>query len=105
MCRPNKELKDPILILGEAYARCKDTRDRKVIATAVRHAFMALGVKGKDDAEFVKNAMQWYSQNKDRLELDWMYADNDRSFGPSYDKRPLFKIKPSGNQTKGGKGG
>ena len=95
----NKELKDPILILGEAYSNCKVSEVRKVIATAVRRGFVGLGVKGKDDAEFVRNAMQWYSQNKDHLEVNMEYG---RNFGGvpmpdnlTYEKRPLFTIKPS----------
>jgi len=60
-------LKDPILILGEAYSRCKVPEVRHDIAEIVRDGFQGFDIPGKDDAEFVKNAMQWYENNKSHL--------------------------------------
>jgi hypothetical protein len=59
-----KRLRDPILILGEAYSKCQASQVRAKLAAAVRHAFAGLGIQEGDDGEFVKNAMQWYQNNK-----------------------------------------
>ncbi len=53
-----KTLKDPILVLGEAYSQCRIPKVRRTIANAVRRDFSGSGVRGKDDAEFVRNAMR-----------------------------------------------
>jgi hypothetical protein len=60
-------LKDPVLVLGEAYARCKEPEVQRQIAQVVRRGFEGYGITGKDDAEFVKNAMQWYEREKNHL--------------------------------------
>ena len=60
-----KKLKDPILVLGEAYAKSHDPTIHKRIATALHHSFDGVGVKGKDEGEFVKNAMKWFQDNKE----------------------------------------
>ena len=70
------KLKDAILILGEAYSKCKVPVMRAKIAETVRHAFTGNGVRGKDDDEFVKNAMRWYEQNKGNLVVNYGYAIN-----------------------------
>jgi hypothetical protein len=51
------KFKDPISILGEAYCKCRVPEVRYDIAAAVRRAFIGSGIRGKDDADFVENAM------------------------------------------------
>jgi hypothetical protein len=70
-------LKDPILVLGEAYARCQTPETRHYLAAAVRRGFADLPVQGKDDADYVKNAMRWYEREKDRLAYNSYYAGNE----------------------------
>jgi hypothetical protein len=116
-----KKLKDPILVLGEAYAKCKVPEVRGEIAAAVRRAFWGSGVRGKnkdetvaksdwfkkpkyrgeEDDQYVKNAMQWYERNKDQLDLNRDYEDNVGnavSIG-DYDENPLFKRKAPSKPT------
>jgi hypothetical protein len=84
-----KNMKDPILILGEAYSQCNIPSVRHDIAAAVRRGFTDLGVRGKDDADFVKNAMQWYEQEKDNLVPNPGYLSSDDSFPlESYEGHP-----------------
>jgi hypothetical protein len=64
---PKRALKDPILVLGEAYSRSKAPEVRLQIAQVVRRGFDGDGIAAKDDAEFVANAMQWYQMNKSHL--------------------------------------
>ena len=66
-------VKDPVLVLGEAYARCKIPKVRREIASAVRRGFIPSGVTGEHDAEFVDNAMRWYKKEKDHLDVDEYY--------------------------------
>ncbi|MGO8688442.1 MAG: hypothetical protein ACLQLG_02320, partial [Thermoguttaceae bacterium] len=76
-------LKDPILILGEAYAQCRIPKVRRTIANAVRRDFSGSGVRGKDDAEFVKNARRWYEEEKEHLVvLERWPSPNMFSLGP-----------------------
>jgi hypothetical protein len=64
----NKAMKDPVLVLGEAYSRCKDHDVRRKLAKTVRCEFEHLPVTASsDDAQFVSNAMQWYEKNKAHL--------------------------------------
>jgi hypothetical protein len=101
-----KKLKDPIMILGEAYEKCQIPSVRHDIAAAVRRSFTDLGVRGKDDADFVKHAMDWYQKEKDNLVPNAGYSGNDDSFPlESYEndptlyerhasrRAPLFKVK------------
>jgi hypothetical protein len=105
-----KTMTDPILIFGGAYERCKVPEVRGAIAAAVRRAFTGLGVTGENDADFVRNAMKFYEQNKDQLVLNQWYP----SFYSRYEwsavhgktyiveeeciKQPLFKWKaPQGS--------
>ncbi|MDZ4850144.1 MAG: TIGR03067 domain-containing protein [Pirellulaceae bacterium] len=69
-------LNNPILILGEAYAKCRIPEVRHDIAAAVRRAFGGLGITGKDDADFVTNALQWYGKNKQHLAVNTGYCDD-----------------------------
>jgi hypothetical protein len=110
LVRRGKRLKDPILILGEAYQKCEVPETRHDLAATVRRAFGGLGIRGEDDAEFVRNAMQWYDKAKDHLTVNREYWRNDMYFPVEqyemqpelYNKFPqgmerelLFKEKPS----------
>lgn len=64
---PQRALKDPILVLGEAYSRSKAPEVKTQIAQVVRRGFDGCDIAGKDDDEFVVNAMQWYEKNKNHL--------------------------------------
>ena len=65
-------LKDAILVLGEAYSKSRVPEVRTHIGAVVRRAFANLGIRGKDDAEFVTNAMKWFEREKGRD--TWMVA-------------------------------
>ncbi len=109
-----KKLKDPILVLGEAFSKCQAPEVRHDLAGAVRRGFLGLGIQGKDDAEYVANAMQWYEKEKGHLTVNQMYwrntmmypADLFDEMPESYEKREkappghfrvlLFEKKPSG---------
>jgi uncharacterized protein (TIGR03067 family) len=88
-----KRLKDPILILGEAYAKCQVSETRRALAAAVRRGFAGLGIRGKDDADFVKNAMQWYEKEKDGLVVNGYYGANDAD---AFRTHPEFYDNPPG---------
>jgi hypothetical protein len=68
-----KKLKDPILVLGEAFSKCKEPAVRHDLAGAVRRGFVGQGIRGKDDAEYVTNAMQWYEKEKNDLAVNVQY--------------------------------
>jgi hypothetical protein len=68
------KLKDPITILGDAFSKCRSAEVRHQLADAVRRGFRGHEIRGKDDADFVKNAMQWYGKNKDHLTFNDMYG-------------------------------
>jgi hypothetical protein len=72
-----KGLKDPILILGEAYAKCRVPETRHVLAAAVRRGFAGLGIRGKGDPDFVRDAMRWYEKERDHLAVNNAYRGND----------------------------
>jgi len=110
-----EKLKDPILVLGEAFSKCKVPEVRHEIAGAVRRGFAGHGIRGKDDAEYVAHAMQWYEKEKDHLVVNGEYWRNSMWMpGGMYDEMPelydklekdlakpkprmqlLFKEKPS----------
>ncbi len=89
-----EEMNNPILILGEAYKKCEEPQVRHHIAIVIRRAFLGSGIKEKDDDEFVSNAMQWYSEEKDNLVLNLHYAGIPPSpisyddFPEAYEKVP-----------------
>ena len=94
-----QKLKDPILIFGEAYAKCQVPETRHLLADAVRRAFAGFGIHGDDDAGFVRNAMQWYERHKERLVVNQGYVLNEISNGGaftigSYDANPEFYDHP-----------
>jgi hypothetical protein len=64
-----KKLKYPVLVLGEAYEQSKEPETRRSIASVVRSGFEGYDIPGKNDDEYVKNAMQWYEKRKDHLIL------------------------------------
>jgi hypothetical protein len=79
-----KALKDPILVLGDAYSKCKIPEVRHQIAIVVREAFTSSGVHGKDDADFVENAMKWYEMERANLVVNEAH-------------RPLGSLVPEGH--------
>ena len=83
----------PILVLGEAYSKCNDAAVRGEIAAAVRRAFIGSGIRGDNDDAFVKSAMQWYKQNKERLEVNTAYYLNLSDLDSRYSENPLFVMK------------
>ena len=109
-----KKLKDPILVLGEAFSKCQVPEVRHDLAGAVHRGFLGLGIQGKDDAEYVANAMQWYEKEKGHLTVNQKYwmntlmypADLFDEMPEYYEKREkappghfrvlLFEKKPSG---------
>jgi hypothetical protein len=93
-----KRLRDPIVILGEAYAKCRVPEVRANIAAVVRRAFLGSGIRGKNDDEVVANAMRWYEENKARLQVDQDYGRNTHDLGQlgDYAHHPLFKKRPPG---------
>ena len=95
LVRHGEKLKDPILILGEAYSKAKLPDVRREIAQAVRRSFKGSGIRGDDDTDFVVQAMQWYEREKNDLAFNPDYATN-QSFSHDYFKNPLFKRKASG---------
>jgi hypothetical protein len=94
---PAGHLKDPILVLGDAYGRAKNATIRTRIAAALHRGFDGNGIKGGDEAQFVKNSMQWYQDNKGELTLNDHF---DR--GPDADAEyvPLYVFK-DGRQEQG----
>jgi hypothetical protein len=72
-----KSMKDPILIFEEAYSKCQNPAVQRDIAGAVRRGFAGYGIQGKDDAEFIKNAMSWYEKEKNHLIVNKMYWRNE----------------------------
>ena len=86
-----KEVDDPILILGDAYAKCRVPEVRHDIATAVRQAFRAVGIRDKKDSVLVTKAMQWYREHKKDLVPNC--DDDDNALNDEYTRVPLFKRK------------
>jgi hypothetical protein len=70
-------LRNPIMVLGEAYSKCELPEVRNEIVAAIRRGFAGHGIQGKDDAEFVKNAMQWYEREKNQLVVNPTYFQNE----------------------------
>jgi hypothetical protein len=84
-----EKLKDPILVLGEAFSKCKVPEVRHELARAVRRGFSGHGIGGKDDAEYVANAMQWYEKEKNRLIVNGEYWRNATHLPAEfYDEHP-----------------
>jgi hypothetical protein len=93
VCR--RTFRDPITVLGEAYDKCKIPETRHAIADAARRAFTGSGIDGKDDQQFIQNAMRWYDANKSRLEPNWHYGERSTTHnGEDYETNPLFVRSP-----------
>jgi hypothetical protein len=110
------KLRDPMLIFSEAYAKSQAPKTRHTLATTVRRSFAGLGIREKDDAEFVKKATQWYKKEKGRLIVNTNYPSNETAPGgitvshsyerdpdffdnPPPGRQPLFKVVPQGGPT------
>lgn len=99
------KLKDPILILGDAFAKCRVPQNRRHIAVAFRRGFTGSGIHGKDDAEFVKNAIAWYEKEKGHLVVNggnrpWgmipLYDEDEPYYKTlQYDKIPPLFVRPT----------
>ncbi len=92
-------LNDPILVLGEAYAKCRVPETRHALAASARRGFADLGIRGKDDEEFVNNAMRWYEKEKGHLIANDLYFMNEMTPGgitlaDSYEKYPGLYVNP-----------
>ena len=82
-------LRDPILVLGDAYAKCTIPEVRDEIAASVRRGFGTLGIKAKDDREFVNTAMHWYMKERQHLSVNPNYYWNE-----AYAPLELYAISP-----------
>jgi hypothetical protein len=85
--REGKKLKDPILVLGDAYAKSRTPEVAKDLAKVIRRAFKGLDIPGKDDAEYANAAMRWYAANRDHLVVNPKYVQNSLNaalFGRPY---------------------
>lgn len=87
-----KKMKDPILVLCDAYTKCRVPEVRQVIAEAIRRGFANAGIDAKEDAEFVKRAVQWYDRNRGHLWFNVLYDHNYSTPGGDYSTNPLFVI-------------
>jgi hypothetical protein len=85
------KLKEPILLLGDAFRKCKDPAVRRSIATVFRRSFTGSGVSGKDDAAFVKNALSWYDKERGRLTLNPLHGRLIGYIAPHDENDPRFK--------------
>ena len=94
LMRFGEKLRDPAMILGDAFSKCKDPEVSHNIARAVRRGFTGLGVSGRDDAELVKNAMQWYEKNKDRVVYNCGYENNSWRLEPEGRPASPFAADP-----------
>jgi hypothetical protein len=70
-------VKDPIFILGEAYTASKVPEVRHDLAAAVRRGFADLGIRAKEDPDFVAKAMLWYTRERDHLIVNRRYRENE----------------------------
>jgi hypothetical protein len=101
VARPRTGIKDSDLILFDAFTMSRSPEARHEIAAALRRGFAGLGVKGKDDADFVANALKWYNVNRARVKLNDRYLDN---FGTlvgrpdDYLRNPLYVVKAGDGQ-------
>lgn len=83
-----------ISILGEAYSKCQIPEVRRHIALAIRRGFTSMGVRGKDDAEFVSKAMQLYENRKGELIVNPAYRVD--AVLPLYDEEDPLWGNPAG---------
>jgi hypothetical protein len=91
------------LVLGEAFSKCKAPEVRHDLAGAVRRAFIGQGIRGKDDAESVTNAMQWYEKEKNHLTVNGQYCNNTMYLPAEvYDEMPEYYDKVEKNPSASG---
>ena len=90
--------KDPIRILGEVHSKCQVPETCHALAASVRRGFAGLGIQGKDDAEFVSNAMRWYTKEKGGLIVNREYDRNESWFLgiETYEAHPEYYDNPPG---------
>ena len=90
------KFQDPVLILAEAYSKCESPETRHILAAAMRRGFGGHGIVGKDDADYVNNAQQWYEKEKDHLAVNIRYVANDADASlERYEKNPkLYESFP-----------
>ena len=85
------KFKDPILVLGEAYSKCQSPETRHNLAAAIRRGFSGNGIPFNGDADFVERALQWYEHEKEHLEVNVDYLNNDAGPGlERYERNPKF---------------
>ena len=91
-----RRFKAPMTILGDAFERCRVPETRRRLAGAIRRSFIRLGIRGENDADYVKNAMRWYGKEVGRLEVNRMYVVNEltSSFLYVYDTNPQLLDNP-----------
>jgi hypothetical protein len=92
-----RTIKDPILVLGDAYAQCKIPEIRRDIASVVRRGFSTMRIpnlnsKREEDADYVSKAMKWYLEHKDELVPNLEYTQNEGMDRNPY-SIPLFNWK------------
>lgn len=88
------KLRDPILVLYEADARCKCLAVRSVLSAAYRRAFTGVGIcRAKDDA-FMRAAYDWYMEHAGKITLNLEYSENMEEQA-EYETNPLFLLTPS----------
>ena len=94
-----RTLKDPVKVLAEAYAISKVPETRHALAAAIKRGFVASGVRGKDDADFVDKAMRYYEKEKPRLVVNWRYTLNETASPfkvEAYESDPELYDNPKG---------
>jgi hypothetical protein len=77
---------DPVLILDEAYAKSRAPEARHSLPAA-RRIFACLGIRGGEDADFVREAILRYQREKNHLVPDPQYRQNERLFPPKLVRR------------------
>ncbi len=85
----SKVIKDPIVVLGDAYSKSRVPETQRDLAAAVHRAFQDFEIDGDDDAQYVDNAMIWYRKEKPRFEVNDRYTFNETTISP---RRPLFAL-------------
>jgi hypothetical protein len=94
-----KTIKYPIVVLGDAYAKCKSPEVRHDIASAIRRGFSTMRIPdlkpaGVSDADYLSIAMKWYGIHKDELVPNIAYLQNEIVNGsPNNYDIPLFTWK------------
>jgi uncharacterized protein (TIGR03067 family) len=85
--------KQSVLALGDAYEKCQVSAVRRDLAGAIRRAFAGLAIEGRDDAEYVRNAMLWYVSHKESMLVNDLYVDDEALDDPE-DSAEDYATKP-----------